>query len=72
MQEVEPEDVWAIAGPFWDNYLAGITVLSLFGIDRESYLDFCWAQWQNFIDTEDEVEMAVARRMRVGSRAFNA
>ena len=68
--EVDAADVAAIAGPFWDNYLAGIKVLRFF-INKERFLAWCWAQWQKFIDTIDEVDTSVARRAYAGSRAFS-
>lgn len=68
--EVEPADVDAIAGPFWDNYLADIKILRLF-VNKERFLDFCWDRWERFVDTLGEVELAVAQRVVVGSRAFS-
>ena len=69
LQEVTYEDVCAVAGPFWDNYLANVKILRFF-INKEKFLDLCWANWQRFIDTLDEVDVAVARRAVMGSQAF--
>jgi len=71
LQEVSEADVHAIAGPFWDNRLADIKIIHLF-ISKERFLDFCWDQWLRFVDTESEVDVAVAQRTMLGSMAFNA
>jgi len=69
LQEVSQEDVWAIAGPFWDNYLSEIRFLRFF-INKDKYLALCWEQWGRFVETLDAVDMAVAQRAVMGSRAF--